>query len=175
MKVCVFGSASKKTPKEYTDVGYELGLRLAENGHHLVFGGGNDGMMGAVASGVHDNNGEITAIAPTWIDEFDDEFEYAQESIQTDTMHERKELFLEKSDAFIVCPGGIGTMDELFDFLTLKDLGRHDKKIILFSINHFYEMLFSMLQKMHYEGFIGDKTGSLVEVAVTLDELLELL
>ena len=90
-------------------------------------------------------------------------------------MHERKELFLEKSDVFIVCPGGIGTMDELFDFLTLKDLGRHDKKIILFSINHFYEMLSSMLLKMHYEGFIGDRTGKMVEVAVTLDELFELL
>ena len=175
MKVCVFGSASKKTPKEYTEVGQELGLRLAESGHSLVFGGGNDGMMGAVASGVRNNDGEITAIAPTWIDDFSDIFDDSSEFIETDTMHQRKQLFLDTSDVFIVCPGGVGTMDELFDLLTLRDLERHSKKIILFSINHFYEFLFSMLLKMHYEGFIADKTIKTIEVANTLDELFELL
>ena len=175
MKVCVYGSSSKKTPKEYTDIAYELGLRLVENGHSLVFGGGNDGMMGAVASGVYDNNGEITAIAPRWIDDFNAEFKDSTEFIQTDTMNQRKELFLEKSDIFIVCPGGLGTMDELFDFLTLRYLERHSKRIIIFSINHFYDFLFSMLLKMNYEGFIADETINSIEVATTIDDLFELL
>lgn len=175
MKVCIFGSASEKTPKEYTEIGHELGLRLAEQGYSLIFGGGNYGMMGAVASGVRENNGEITAIAPTWINEFTDGFEEVNEFIETETMHQRKTLFLDQSDVFIVCPGGVGTMDELFDLLTLKDFERHSKKIILFSMNHFYEFLFSMIMKMNYEGFIADKTFETIEVANTLDELFELL
>ena len=175
MRICIFGSASGKTPTEYTDVGYELGARIAKEGHSLVFGGGSEGMMGAVASGAHDNNGKITAIAPAWIKDFNNEFQKAHDFIKTATMHQRKELFLEESDVFVVCPGGVGTMDELFDFLTLRDLERHTKKIILFSINHFYELLFSMLLKMHYEGLIADKTVKSIEVATTIDELFELL
>lgn len=175
MKICIFGSGSGKTPKEYTEVGYELGLKIAENGHSLVFGGGNEGMMGAVASGVYDNNGEIKAIAPSWIKDFNNEFKHANEFIKTATMHQRKELFLEESDVFIVCPGGVGTMDELFNFITLRELERHNKKIILFNINHFYDLLFSMLLKMNYEGITTDKTIKMIEVATTVDGLFELL
>ncbi len=82
---------------------------------------------------------------------------------------------LEKSDVFIVCPGGVGTMDEFFDFITLRELERHSKKIILFSINHFYDFLFSLLLKMNYEGIIDDKTIKMIEVAHTIDELFKLL
>ena len=84
MEICIFGSASKNTPKEFTDAGYELGLKIAENNHNLIFGGGNDGMMGAVASGAFANGGKITSIAPRWIGQFDDEFENATEYIITD-------------------------------------------------------------------------------------------
>ena len=136
--------------------------------------GGNDGMMGAVASGAYANHGEIIAIAPTWIENFNTEFQHADEHIKTDTMHQRKELFLELSDVFVVCPGGVGTMDEFFDFITLRELNRHSKKIILFSINHFYDFLFSLLLKMNYEGIIADETMQMIEVAHTIDELFEL-
>ena len=131
-------------------------------------------MMGAVASGAYANHGEIIAIAPTWIENFNTEFQHADEHIKTDTMHQRKELFLELSDVFVVCPGGVGTMDEFFDFITLKELNRHSKKIILFSINHFYDFLFSLLLKMNYEGMIADETMQMIEVAHTIDELFEL-
>lgn len=175
MKICVFGSSSSKTPKEYTDVGYELGLRIAEEGHSLVFGGGKDGMMGAVASGVYDKGGHITTIAPKWIDDFDVEFENYDNYIKTDTINERKDLFLEQSDLFIVCPGGLGTLDELFDFLALRYLKRHSKKIILFSINHFYEFLFSMLQKMYYEGLLSEDTPEMFDIVTSIDEIFELI
>ena len=92
----MYGSGSKKTPKEYTDVGYKLGAEIAKKGHSLVFGGGNDGMMGAVASGAFDNGGEIIAISPYWLKEFDDKFKNYSQSIETSSMDERKKLFLEK-------------------------------------------------------------------------------
>lgn len=173
MKICLYGSGSKKTPKELTDVGYELGLKIAFNNHSLVFGGGNDGMMGAVAKGVFDNGGKITAIAPGWINEFDELFEGYDEYIKTDSMDERKRLFLENSDVFIIAPGGIGTLDEFFEVLTLKYLNRHSKKIILFNINQFYDKMIEMLYQMHDEGLIREGALDIFVVADTLDEVFE--
>lgn len=175
MKICLYGSGSKKTPEEFLDVGYELGLKIAENGHALVFGGGNDGMMGAVAGGVFENGGEITAIAPEWIFEFDDEFLNVTEFISTDSMDERKNLFLEKSDAFIIAPGGYGTLDEFFEIVTLKYLGRHSKSIILFNINHFYDTLIQMLDGMYAKGLIRQDAVDIFQVAESIDEVFELL
>lgn len=173
MKVCLYGSGSKRTPQEFTDVGYELGLKIALNNHSFVFGGGNDGMMGAVAKGVFDNGGRITAISPGWINEFDDPFEGYDEYIKTDSMDERKKLFLEKSDVFIIVPGGIGTLDEFFEVLTLKYLNRHSKKIILFNINHFYDKMIEMLHQMHDEGLIREGALDIFAVANSIDEVFE--
>ena len=173
MKVCLYGSGSKRTPKEFTDMGYELGLKIALNNHSLVFGGGNDGMMGAVAKGVFDNGSRITAISPWWINEFDDPFEGYDEYIKTESMDERKKLFLEKSDIFIIVPGGIGTLDEFFEVLTLKYLNRHSKKIILFNINHFYDKMIEMLYQMHDEGLIREGALDIFVVANSIDEVFE--
>ena len=173
MKVCLYGSGSKRTPSEFTDVGYELGLKIALNNHSLVFGGGNDGMMGAVAKGVYDNGGKITSISPWWINEFDDPFDGYDECIKTDSMDERKKLFLEKSDVFIIVPGGIGTLDEFFEVLTLKYLNRHSKKIILFNINHFYDKMIDMLHQMHDEGLIREGALDIFVVANSIDEVFE--
>lgn len=173
MKVCLYGSGSKRTPSEFTDVGYELGLKIALNNHSLVFGGGNDGMMGAVAKGVYDNGGKITSISPWWINEFDDPFDDYDECIKTDSMDERKKLFLEKSDVFIIVPGGIGTLDEFFEVLTLKYLNRHSKKIILFNINHFYDKMIGMLHQMHDEGLIREGALDIFVVANSMDEVFE--
>lgn len=173
MKVCLYGSGSKRTPSEFTDVGYELGLKIALNNHSLVFGGGNDGMMGAVAKGVYDNGGKITSISPWWINEFDDPFDDYDECIKTDSMDERKKLFLEKSDVFIIVPGGIGTLDEFFEVLTLKYLNRHSKKIILFNINQFYDKMIDMLHQMHDDGLIREGALDIFVVANSMDEVFE--
>lgn len=175
MKICMYGSGSKKTPKKYTDVGYKLGAEIAKKGHSLVFGGGNDGMMGAVASGVFDNGGEIISISPNWINEFDDRFKNSSQRIETDSMDERKKLFLEKSDVFVICPGGFGTLDELFEVLTLKYLQRHSKKIILFNINHFYDDLISILGEMHDDGLIREGALDIFDVATTVEEVFQLI
>ena len=175
MKICLYGSGSKNTPKEFTDVGYQLGLKIAENNYSLVFGGGNDGMMGAVASGVFDKGGEIIGIAPEWINKFDDDFKSSSEYIKTDSMDERKSLFLEKSDAFIIVPGGLGTLDEFFEIVVLKFLNRHDKQIILFNINGFYDTLLLMLDEMSNQGFIRPGGEKIFKVATAIDEVFEFL
>jgi hypothetical protein len=148
---------------------------LALNNHSLVFGGGNDGMMGAVARAIFDNGGKITAIAPEWINEFDDPFKDYDEYITTNSMDERKNLFLEKSDVFIIVPGGIGTLDEFFEVLTLKYLHRHSKTIILFNINHFYDRMIEMLGQMHDDGLIREGALDIFTVADSLDDVFEYL
>lgn len=175
MKICLYGSGNRDTPKEFTDMGYELGSRIAQNNHSLVFGGGNNGMMGAVALGVFENGGHLTSIAPEWIGEFDDEFKNCNECIKTESMDERKNLFLEKSDVFIIVPGGIGTLDEFFEVLTLKYLHRHSKKIILFNINHFYDKMVDMLEDMHNQGLIRPGALDIYDVANSIDEVFELI
>jgi hypothetical protein len=175
MKICIFGSSSKNTPKEFTDVGYELGLKIAEKNHDLIFGGGNDGMMGAVATGAFDNGCKITDISPKWIGEFDDKFENSTELIITDTINERKDLFLEKSDVFIVCPGGLGTLDEFFDFLALKYLNIHSKMIILFNIDNFYKKLMEVLDDIYNYGLIPEGALDNCQLANSVEDIFKII
>lgn len=174
MNICLYGSGSRKIDEIYTDAAYELGCRMAENGHTLVFGGGDTGMMGACARGVHDNDGNSIGIAPEWIGNFEPLCERCSEFIYVDTMDERKQNFLDKSDAFIISPGGIGTLDEFFEIITLKKLKRHDKEIIIFNIDNFYDKMLEMIDKMNEKGFLY-KQEDLFKIANDVDEIFEFL
>ena len=174
MNICLYGSGSRKIDKIYTDAAYELGCRMAQKGHTLVFGGGDTGMMGACAKGVHDNNGLSIGIAPPWIGQFEPLCEDCIEFIYVDTMDERKNKFLENSDAFIISPGGIGTLDEFFEIITLKKLKRHDKPIIVFNIDDFFNKMFEMIDEMGEKGFLY-KQENIFKTANTIDEIFDCL
>ena len=174
MNICLYGSGSRKIDKIYTDAAYELGCRMAQKGHTLVFGGGDTGMMGACAKGVHDNNGLSIGIAPPWIGQFEPLCEDCSEFIYVDTMDERKNKFLENSDAFIISPGGIGTLDEFFEIITLKKLKRHDKPIIVFNIDDFFNKMFEMIDEMGEKGFLY-KQENIFKTANTIDEIFDCL
>ena len=172
MKICLYGSGSRKIDKIYTDEAYELGRKMAENGHTLVFGGGDTGMMGACAKGIHDNNGKSIGIAPEWIGEFEPLCEKCSKFIYVDSMDERKQEFLNNSDAFIISPGGIGTLDEFFEIITLKKLKQHNKEIIVFNINHFYDTMLEMIDEMGEKGFLYKQT-EIFKVTSDIDEIFE--
>lgn len=172
MNICLYGSGSRKIDKIYTDKAYELGCRIAQNGHTLVFGGGNTGMMGACAKGVHDNDGNSIGIAPAWIENFEPLCKECCEFIYVETIDERKNKFLENSDAFIISPGGIGTMDEFFEIITLKKLKRHDKPIIVFNIDNFFNKMFEMIDEMIEKGFLY-KPEEIFKTANTIDEIFD--
>ena len=174
MNICLYGSGSRKIDEIYTNEAYELGRMLAEKNHVLVFGGGDTGMMGACARGVHDNNGKTLGISPEWIGNFEPLCENCSEFIYVDSMDERKNKFLENSDAFIISPGGIGTLDEFFEIITLKKLKQHDKKIIIFNINHFFDKMIEMIDEMEYKGFLY-KQEELYKIANSTDEIFEYL
>lgn len=158
MNVCVFGAASNEIDKSYISAAEKLGEELANRGHSLIFGAGKNGLMGAVARGVHKVNGKIYGVIPSF---FRDEsiekiFDKCTELIFTETMAQRKAKMEELADAFIIVPGGIGTLEEFFQVLTLKQLGRHTKPIVIYDINGYYKMLGDFLKISAKEGFIRD-------------------
>lgn len=174
MNICLYGSGSREIDKIFTDEAYKLGCIIAEKGHTLVFGGGDTGMMGACAKGVHDNNGKSIGIAPEWMRSFEPLCENCTEFIYVDSMDKRKQNFLDYSDAFIISPGGIGTLDEFFEIITLKKLKRHDKEIIIFNIDHFYDKMLEMIDEMAEKGFLY-KQEDVFKVASSIDEIFKIL
>ena len=170
MNICLYGSGSKQIPKKYTDEAYKLGQKIAENNHTLIFGGGNTGMMGACAKGVHDNHGQTIGIAPKWISKFEQLYDKCDKFIYVNSMNERKQEFLNNSDIFIITPGGIGTLDEFFEIITLKKLKQHDKLIILFNIHNYYNKMLEMLNEIDKQGFLY-KQKEIFKIANSLEEI----
>lgn len=175
MNICVYGAASSEIEESFKNSGIELGKKMAERGHGLVFGGGRNGMMGAVAEGVHQGNGYILGIAPKFFEESNSEIAFKQctEFINTEGMRERKRLLDEKSDAFIISPGGIGTFDEFFEILTLKQLGRHNKPIVIWNLNNYYDNLENMMQVSVDKKFITEDTRKLYKITKNIDRMLD--
>lgn len=172
MNLCIYGAASNNIDAEYLNGGEHLGKTLATNGHTVVFGGGANGMMGAVARGAASKGGEIIGIAPRFFDVDGILFEGCTKFIYTDTMRERKQHMEEISDAFIVTPGGIGTFDEFFEIYSLRQLKRHNKKIILFNINGYFNPLIKMLDCAIEQHFMSQPNRDLLYICDTADEIL---
>ena len=175
MNIAVYGAASSLIDEKYTKAGEELGRKIAERGAGLVFGGGANGMMGAVARGVYEKGGYILGVVPEFFKEAGSEisFKNCSEYIYTDTMRERKKEMEEHADAFIISPGGIGTFDEFFEILTLKQLGRHNKAIAIYDINGFYDEIADALYKMVEQEFITQDCAELCKVFKDVDEMLK--
>ena len=175
MKICVYGAASPTIDKDYIEKVEQLGAEMASRGHSLVFGGGANGLMGAAARGVHSKGGRIVGVIPKF---FDDESveaicDFCDELIFTETMRERKQIMEDNADAFIVVPGGIGTFEEFFEILTLKQLCRHNKPIALYNINGYYNELNDVMEQAMKKNFIRDNCAELYKLTEDPKELLE--
>ena len=173
MNICVFGASSTKLDKEYYTEAEALGELIAQNGHTLIFGGGTDGLMGSSALGAEKHGGHIVGIAPKFFDEPDILYKKTGELIFTDTMEQRKTLMLEKSDAFVALPGGIGTFEELFACITLKQLGRHSKPIVLVNTLNYYTPLYALIENGTEKGFIGRDCAKLIKLAAASEEAMK--
>lgn len=173
MNICVYGASSSTIDKTYIDAGEELGKVIAENEYGLVFGGGTNGLMGAVARGMHKKNGYIIGIAPKFFNVDGVLFEFCSEFIYPENMRDRKKIMEDLSDAFIVTPGGIGTFDEFFEILTLKQLGRHNKPIAILNTNGYYDHLSSFLQNAINENFMSAQCKDLLFVSDDPNEILD--
>ncbi len=175
MKICVYGAASDKIDKSFTDAAERLGEIMAERGHMLVFGGGDSGMMGGVARGVHKGGGRIIGVAPEFFNVDGILFESCDQWIRTETMRERKQAMEDESDAFVVSAGGIGTFEEFFEILTLKQLGRHEKAIVILNTNGYYDSMLTLLKEAADKNFLTQKCIELYHVSNSPEEAVEYL
>jgi uncharacterized protein (TIGR00730 family) len=170
--VCVYCGSGPGTNPRFVEAAIALGKALAENGIRLVYGGGSIGLMGAVATSVLDHGGAVTGIIPDFLTARENALTRVQEMIVTPDMHERKRLMFERSDAFVALPGGIGTLEELVEQLTWKQLGRHTKPVLLANIDSFWEPLLALLAHMKATEFIRPSLAVDILKAERVEEIL---
>lgn len=173
MYICVYGASSTSIDRKFIEASEELGRRIARRGHGVVFGAGARGVMGAVARGTSEYNGEIIGVVPHFFNRDEIIYQSCSELIRTDTMRERKQIMEDRSDAFIVMPGGIGTLEEFFEILTLKQLNRHNKAIVVFNIDGFYDHMERMIDGIVEKSFMPSDNRHLYQSFTDIDEMLD--
>lgn len=163
MNICIYGAASNEIDNTYISVVENFGELISKRGHNLVFGAGGGGLMGAAARGVKKGGGKIYGFIPKFFKDENIEklFDECTELTFTENMAQRKECMENKADAFVIVPGGIGTMEEFFQVLTLKQLGRHTKPIAIFDINGYYKVLEDFMADASQKRFIREACKSL--------------
>ena len=172
MNVCIFGASSDHLDPGYYQAAERFGRLAASDGHTVIFGGGAGGMMGACARGVQAAGGHLIGIAPRMFDEPGFLLENCDQMIFTDTLAERKEKMFAMSDAFVSLPGGIGTMDEFFEAITLRQLGLLRGSLVLMNTFGYYSPLVSYLESMAEQGFMSRSCLSLIHLCDTPEDAL---
>ncbi len=175
MNICIYGSAHDEIDKSFLDAGERLGKQLALAGHTLIFGGGACGMMGAIARGMRECGGRIIGISPEFFNVDGILFDDCTEMIYTADMRSRKEKLEDMADAIIVTPGGIGTMDEFFETMSLKQLKIMNKPLVIFNINGFYDNLIALLENSKNKYFIAPDDLDLYFVSDSISKILDYL
>ncbi len=148
MVICVYSSSSNLIDKKYKEAAYRLGCEIAKRGDTFLYGGGQLGLMGQCAKGVHDHNGKVVGIIPKVLNVKGVVYDYCDELIVTEDMRTRKKVMDERSDAVITLPGGFGTLEEILEMITLKQLQYHNKPIAILNTDGFYNELIEMFDKI---------------------------
>ena len=170
--ICVYCGSGPGTNPRFVEAAKAFGKSLAENGIRLVYGGGSIGLMGAVATSALEHGGSVTGIIPDFLTARENALTRVQEMVVTPDMHERKRLMFESSDAFVALPGGIGTLEELVEQLTWKQLGRHTKPVLLANIDGFWEPLLALLAHMRATEFIRPSLSVDILKAERVEDIL---
>ena len=173
--VCVYSASSTKIAPAYFATAEELGRLLAMRGINLINGAGSIGLMAATSNAALAAGGTVTGVIPRFMVEQGWNHTDLTQLVETETMHERKQLMAEMSDGVIALPGGCGTMEELLEIITWKQLGLYLKPIVILNVNGFYNPLLEMLQQAIDENFMRREHGSIWQVATTAEEAIELL
>ena len=171
--VAVFCGSSEGNDQEIIEQSYLLGKTLAKRKMTLVYGGAKIGIMGQVARGVLEHNGQVLGVIPDFLKKKEVVHPNLTELITTKNMHDRKVIMYEKSDGFIIIPGGFGTMDEFFEITTWGQIGLHAKPIGILNLNGYYDALLSQCKVMVERGFLKQANLEVILVDTTIDGLLE--
>ncbi|WP_054719677.1 LOG family protein [Marinifilum fragile] len=172
MNICVFCSSSNSLDKAYFNEATELGRLIGTNHHGLVYGGTNVGLMNEVAQSVKISGGKVLGVIPKLINDYGISADFLDELIITPDMAERKKLLRDKSDAFIALPGGFGTLEEILEVITLKQLGYHNKPIVFINTNDFYGNLKAQFELSYQEKFAKPEYSKLFYFAANYKDAI---
>lgn len=174
-RLCVYCGSSGAVDRQYREAAGELGARLAAAGIGVVYGGGRVGLMGVLADAALAAGGEVIGIIPSRLRDAELAHHGISELVVVESMHERKRLMAEKADAFAILPGGIGTLDEMFETVSWKQLGLHSKPILLADIGGYWAPLRALFDGIVEKGFARPETRELLQVVPTIAALMAML
>ncbi len=155
--ICVFCGSSRGTDPHYIQAARDLGAAIALRGFRMVFGAGNVGLMGEAARAARDAGAPVTGVLPQYLRHLEPPLKSAEETIITPNIQERKQRMIAMSDAFVLLPGGLGTLDEFFEVVTEAQLGVHSKPIVVINLNGYFDPLRAMLDHVIEKGFASEK------------------
>jgi uncharacterized protein (TIGR00730 family) len=171
--MCVYCGSRTGTGPEFTEAAQAVGRWIGEQGGQLVYGGGNNGLMGVMANAALAAGGRVVGVIPHALVEKEWAKLDCTELHVVDNMHERKRMMAERADAFLALPGGIGTFEEFFEVWTWRQLGYHDKPVGLLNLHGYYDALLAFLHSGVKHGFMSDWQMDLVRVGADAVELMQ--
>ena len=175
MNIAVYCSANSNISPAYFRAAEELGKWMGQQGHTLVFGGCNLGLMECIGKAVHDAGGRCIGVVPTIIEKGGKKSDYIDVDIPCDNLSDRKDLMLMHSDVAVALPGGIGTLDEVFTMAAAATIGYHQKRVILYNIDGFWQPLIALLDTLQQRGFVRGNYTRMITVANSFEELKDCL
>ena len=173
--LCVYCGSSNSVAPRHLAAAAELGRLAAGRGVEIVFGGGRVGLMGALADGALAAGGRVTGIIPEHLQDLEVGHDGVSEMIVVDSMHTRKRRMFERSDAFCALPGGMGTLDETFEIVTWKQLGLHDKPVLLVNLDGFWDPLLALIAHQLEAGYIRPQHAGLYRVVEGIESIFDTL
>ena len=164
MEIAVFCSANNNIDPDYFRLTEELGRWIGENGHTLVYGGGNSGLMECIGKSVHEAGGRTIGVIPRIMEEGRRMSDYVDVEIPCEDLTDRKAIMMERADVFYALPGGIGTLDELFTITASHTIGYHHKKVVLYNMKGFWNSLIALLDDLQQRNMIRGDYHNFIEV-----------
>ena len=175
MKICIFCSANWQIDPEFFEQTKELGEWAAKEGHTIVYGGVNQGLMECIGKATHEAGGQTIGVVPILVERQGRASQYNDVEIPCDNLNDRKQLMQDVSDVFIALPGGIGTLDEVFTIAASATIGYHHKRVILYNVKGFWNSLIAMMDDLQMRGVIRQQWQDWIAVADTLEDIERLL
>ena len=173
--LCVYCGSRPGKLESFTQTAKAVGEWIGQHKGQLVYGGGNNGLMGIVAAATQQAGGRVVGIIPHALAEMELARDDCDEFYLVDNMHQRKQMMAERADAFLALPGGIGTFEEFFEVWTWRQLGYHNKPIGLLNVDGYYDGLMAFMNTTVHGGFVYDWQMNLIQQSASLEQLLPLL
>ena len=171
MKICVFCSANEQIDPAFFTLTEELGKWAAENGHAIVYGGVNQGLMECLAKASKEAGGRTIGVVPMIVEKSGRISDYVDVEIPCDNLTDRKQLMMDQSDVFIALPGGIGTLDEMFTVAASATIGYHQKSLILYNMKGFWDSLIALLDDLQAKGMIRGNWRDYIKTADSIEQI----